>query len=188
MALGVLSRFSSLTPSAGKDARHDHGLLFGTVHRCELPAQRRAPASGASFAAGSRGSAAFTVRGTRRAFLQNSSCTALLSVARPSSAGEVFSPPVPSASQRQPSAQEDVPVASGAQFRLPPPPTRVTAPGRVIAGNPTCRPRHRSCIVSFAPSTGEESDLVARPELPCRARRCISLEDVASLPPSAISG
>lgn len=151
MALSVLSRFSSLTPSGVGGARRNRapndGLLCGSVHRCELPSQLRATATSASFATGSRGSSAFTVRGSRRAFLQTSSCTALLSVARPSSANEVYAPPASSASQRQPSGQENGAVASGAQFRLPPPPTRVTAPGRVIAGKRRFRFLCRSCAV-----------------------------------------
>lgn len=148
MALGVLSRCPSLTSygvgGASQNRAPKDGLLCGNVHRCELPSQLGVAASRASFATGSGGSSVFTVRGSRRALLQTSSCSALLSVARPSSANDVYAAPVTSASQRQSQGQNGAPVASGAQFRLPPPPTRVTAPGRVIAGKYRRSPRGMS--------------------------------------------
>lgn len=138
MAFGVSNCLSSQSATQFGGPRHDEaftqlGQLPRSSLRCGVKRELRFTAPKTTFATGSGGSSAFSARGNRRAFLQNSSCAALLSVARPSSASDVFASPSSSTLQRQPSPQEQA-VASNAQFRLPPPPTRVTAPGRVIAG------------------------------------------------------
>ena len=140
MALGLLSGFSSLLPSAAEQSRHavtssGNGRTSDSVHRCGQPKKSRTTHVCTLFAASSTGSAAFPSRGGRRAFLQTSSCAALLSVTQPGSCKDAFAQTVSSGSRQSPA--QEAPMASAAQFRLPAPPTRVTAPGRVIASEPS---------------------------------------------------
>ena len=84
---------------------------------------------------------------TRRAVLQTWTCATLLSVARPGNAVNGQALPAAGPAPRQPALYQQRPLTGvqGVQHQPPPPPTRITAPGRVVASE-FSKPRWRHSV------------------------------------------
>ncbi len=135
MAGALTAHSHSLPAAAHTDARHP-----GPRRGYHAATRRAAPRCSASAQIGQPEWSQPLIRRpgwarSRRAVLQTWTCATLLSVARPGNAVNGHAVPAAGPAPRQPAIYQQRPLTGvqGVQHQPPPPPTRITAPGRVVA-------------------------------------------------------